>query len=126
MVALAIGADAVMMGRFFAQFTEAAGGLRQHPTMGPLKEYWMEASSRARSFGRYDASADTFFEEGVEGFVPHVGSIYKHLRETVLKMKSSMSSCGCKDMEELHKCAVLELQSASALRDADVHDIITK
>lgn len=126
MVALGLGADAVMMGRFFAQFTESAGGLRQHPTKGPLKEYWMEASARARSYGRYDATSDTFFEEGVEGFVPHIGSLYIHLRETLLKMKSSMSSCGCANVDQFHNEAVLELQSDSALRDADVHDIITK
>jgi len=126
MVALALGADTVMMGRFFAQFTESAGGLRQHPTMGPLKEYWMEASARARSYGRYNATSETFFEEGVEGFVPHVGSLYDNLKETLLKMKSSLSSAGCASVDELHEKAVVELQSDSALKDADVHDIIAK
>jgi IMP dehydrogenase len=126
MVAIALGADAVMMGRFFAQFTESAGNLRQHPSLGPVKEYWMEASARARNYGRYSASSDTFFEEGVEGFVPHVGSIYIHLRETILKMKSSLSSAGCRNVGEMHKNSVVELQSESALRDSDVHDIIAK
>jgi len=126
MIALALGADAVMMGSFFAGFTESAGGLRQHPTMGPLKEYWMEASARAKSYGRYNATESTFFEEGVEGFVPHVGSLYTNLGETILKMKSSMSSCGCKNMDELHEKAVVELQSEIAVNDAGVHDIITK
>ncbi len=126
MVALALGADSVMMGKFFAQFTEAEGGLRNHPTLGPLKEYWMEASARAKSYGRYSSTADTFFEEGVEGFVPHIGSIYSNLRETTLKMKSSLSSAGCKDIKELHENAVVELQSAPAGKDADVHGIITK
>jgi len=126
MVALGLGADSVMMGRFFAQFTESAGGLRQHPTHGPLKEYWMEASAKARSYGRYNATSDTFFEEGVEGFVSHVGSIYIHLRETILKMKSSLASCGCRDVDQLHQESVCELQSESALVDAGVHDIITK
>jgi len=126
MVALALGADSVMMGRFFAQFTESAGSLRQHPSLGPVKEYWMEASARARSYGRYDGSKDTFFEEGVEGYVPHRGSIYVHLRETLLKMKSSMSSCGCGDMEEFHEKAIVERQSQVALLDAGVHDLMTK
>ncbi len=126
MVALGLGTDSVMMGRFFAQFTEAEGGLRNHPTLGPLKEYWMEASARAKSYGRYSSTAETFFEEGVEGFVPHIGSIYSNLRETILKMKSSLSSAGCRDIEELHQNAVVELQSASAGRDSEVHDIITK
>jgi IMP dehydrogenase len=126
MVALAIGADNVMMGRFFAGFTEAAGGLKQHPTKGPIKEYWMEASARAKNYGRYDSTSDSFFEEGVEGFVSHIGSLYYELNQTILKMKSSMSSAGCKDMKELHSNSIVELQSESALRDSDVHDIISK
>jgi IMP dehydrogenase len=126
MIALGLGADNVMMGRFFAQFTEAAGGLKQHPTKGPLKEYWMEASARAKNYGRYDSTSKSFFEEGVEGFVSHVGSLYYELNQTILKMKSSMSSTGCQNINELHKNAVLELQSESALRDSDVHDIISK
>ena len=125
-VALALGADAVMMGRFFAQFTESEGGLRQHPSMGPLKEYWMEASARAKSYGRYETTAKTFFEEGVEGYVPHIGSIYDNLMLTVLKLKSAFSSAGCKDLEELHTRSVLELQSTGAQQDSAVHDIIAK
>jgi IMP dehydrogenase len=125
-IALALGADSIMMGRFFAQFTEAAGEMRTHPQYGPLKEYWMEASARAKSYGRYETTSEMFFEEGVEGYVPHVGSIYDNLNQTLLKIKSALSNAGCRSVEELHKSAVLELQSFASLQDAAVHDIITK
>jgi len=125
-IALALGADSIMMGRFFAQFTESAGEVRNHPTYGPLKEFWMEASARAHSFGRYDQSASTWFEEGVEGYVPHTGSIYDNLGKTLLKIRSALSNAGCKSVDELHEKAVVELQSFSSLQDAGVHDIIMK
>lgn len=125
-IALALGADSVMMGKYFAQFTESSAPIRQHPQYGPLKEYWMEASAKAKSYGRYEGNPDLFFEEGIEGYVPHVGSIYDNLNETILKIKSAFSSAGCKNIEELHKNAVLELQSPSSLQEGNVHDIITK
>lgn len=126
MVALVLGADSVMMGRFFAGFTESAGKAVKHPVLGQAKEYWMEASSRARSLGRYNATAATFFEEGVEGFVRHEGKLEVCLPRTILKIKSAMSSCGCASIDELHKKAVVELQSEAALRDADVHSLEEK
>ena len=126
LIALTIGADCLMLGSFFAQFTEAAGPLRKHPKLGPLKEYWMEASNKARNYGRYDSSPDWFFEEGIEGFVPHLGPIYDHINETLHKIKSSISNAGCATIEELHKKAVIELQSPTAIQMGQVHDIISK
>ncbi len=125
-IALAIGADCLMLGSFFAKFTEAAGPLRNHPKFGPLKEYWMEASSRARNYGRYDSSPDWFFEEGVEGFVPHIGSVYDNINETLHKIKSTMSNTGSSTIKEFHEKTVLELQSPAAVQMGQVHDIISK
>ncbi len=125
-IALAFGADVVMMGRFFAQFTESASGIRMHPQLGPLKEYWMEASARARNYGRYETSKDLFFEEGIEGFVSHVGSMYDNFKETLQKIKSAMSSAGCTTIEKFHKNAVVEFQSIASIQDGGIHDIITK
>jgi len=125
-VALAIGADCLMLGSYFAQFTEAAGPLRNHPKLGPLKEYWMEASNRAKNYGRYDSAPDWFFEEGVEGFVPHIGSVYEHINEILHKIKSSISNIGCNTIKEFHEKAVLELQSDAAIKMGQVHDIISK
>jgi IMP dehydrogenase len=125
-IALAIGADACMMGSFFAQYTEGAGPMRKHPKLGYLKEYWMEASAKAKNFGRYDSCEHIWFEEGVEGFVTHSGSIHKRLPESILKLKSSISSAGCKNIEELHKKSVIEIQSEASIAMGRVHDIITQ
>ena len=125
-IALAIGADSLMLGSFFAQFTEAAGPLRTHPKLGALKEYWMEASAKAKNMGRYDSNEICWFEEGVEGYVPHTGSVYIHLKPTILKIKSALSSAGCRDISELHKNAALELQSEASIAMGKVHDIIVQ
>ena len=125
-IALALGADTLMMGKFFAQFTESTGSIRQHPQHGTLKEYWMEASAKARSYGRYEGQSELFFEEGIEGYVSHAGSIYDNFNETLVKIKSAFSSAGCKNIEELHKNSVLEIQSVYSLQEGAVHDIIRK
>ena len=122
-VALALGADCLMMGRFFAGFTESEGPARRHPVHGSVKEYWMEASDRARNYGRYETTRDFFFEEGVEGFVEHIGSFYDHFGKTIRQIKAGLSSAGCCTVEELHKNAVVELQSVVALRDSGIHGI---
>lgn len=122
-VALALGADSLMMGRFFAGFTESAGPARRHPVHGSVKEYWMEASDKARNYGRYETTRDFFFEEGVEGFVEHIGSLYDHFSKTIHQIKAGLSSAGCCTIEELHRNAVVELQSVVALRDSGIHGI---
>lgn len=127
-VALAIGADSLMMGRYFVQYRESAAPLIRHKKHGFVKEYWMEASARARNYGRYDSSKDIFFEEGTEGYVPCIGSIHerKNLPETLLKIKSAMSTAGCSTIDEMHREAILELQSVYSLADGAVHDMILK
>jgi IMP dehydrogenase len=125
-IALSIGADALMLGSFFAQFTESFGPLRMHPKLGALKEYWMEASAKAKNMGRYDSNEIVWFEEGVEGYVPHTGSLYTHLKPTILKLKSAMSSAGCKDLFEFHTNSILELQSEASIAMGKVHDIIVQ
>lgn len=125
-VALAIGADVIMMGKYFVQYKESPAPMRNHLKHGYVKEYWMEASKRARNYGRYDSSKDIFFEEGTEGYVSCVGSIHerKNLPETLLKIKAAMSSAGCRTIDEMHKNCRLELQSVYSLTDGAVHDII--
>ncbi len=124
-IGLAMGSDSIMMGRFFAQYSESSSAMRKHPQLGPVKEYWMEASNRARNYGRYETSKDLFFEEGVEGFVPLTGSMHDNIWEPIQKIKSALSNAGCANIPEFHKDAVLELQSIASIQDGGIHDIIT-
>ena len=73
-LALAMGADFCMLGRYFSRFDES-------PTSKVLiggsymKEYWGEGSARARNWQRYDlgGAAKLSFEEGVDSYVPYAG-----------------------------------------------------
>ncbi len=120
-IALALGADYVMMGRYFARMEES-------PTEKivvnnrVMKPYWGEGSNRAREWinKRYNQSK---FVEGVEGLVEYAGHIRDNLDETLAKIKSSMSTCGASNLEEFHKTAELELVSALSIREGKAHDI---
>ncbi len=120
-IALALGADAVMMGRYFARFEESP---TPKVTFGDriMKPYWGEGSQRAREWmeRRYQQAG---FAEGVEGMVEYVGYLKDTLPRTLAKIRSAMSSAGCKDIRTFHREAVLELVSALSIREGKVHDI---
>ena len=121
-LALAMGADTVMMGNFFARFSESPGPLLEARGQ-QVKAYWMEASAKALNYRRYYQSPATFFEEGISGFVPFEGSIYDALPQTLNKIKAALSTAGVCTIEDLQRTAVLERQSFAALNDAAVHNI---
>jgi IMP dehydrogenase len=121
-IALALGADSVMMGRFFARMDES-------PTEKVvidnrvMKPYWGEGSRRAREW-RSIRYSHTSFVEGVEGLVEYAGKLRDNLDETLNKIRAAMSSAGVASIEELHDGAELELISALSIREGQVHDII--
>ncbi|HEY0000826.1 MAG TPA: IMP dehydrogenase [Actinoplanes sp.] len=107
-IALALGADFVMLGRYFARFDESPSPLVR--VRGQFyKEYWGEGSQRARNVSRYDhGGGDSLvFEEGVDGYVPYAGSLYDNVATTVSKLKATMISCGATTVPDFHRNAVL-------------------
>ena len=123
-VAIALGADSIMMGNFFARYTESEGNLVRNAAGEIVKEYWMEGSMRAHNTRRYAMIKENFFEEGISGYVPHVGSIHDKLPTIIQMMRATLATAGCRTIDELHANAVLEMQSHSALIDSQVHDIV--
>ena len=126
-LALAMGADFVMMGRFFARFDEAPG--RRLRIGGSfVKEYWAEGSNRARNWQRYDlgGAAGLTFEEGVDAYVPYAGKLKDNLEGTLSKIKSTMVSCGAVSIPELQEKARITLASAVSIREGGAHDIVVK
>ena len=123
-VALALGADALMMGNFFARYTESSGNLVRNARGEVVKEYWMEGSAKARNTRRYAQLKDLFFEEGITGYVPHSGSIYEKLPIILQMLRATLATAGCRSIDELHTNSILERQSPSALMDSDVHDMV--
>jgi IMP dehydrogenase len=123
-VALALGADALMMGNFFARYTESAGTLVRNAAGEIVKEYWMEGSTRARNHRRYAQLKNLFFEEGITGYVPHTGSIYEKFPVVIQMLCATLATAGCRNVAQLHQEAVLEMQSPSALMDSQIHDMV--
>jgi IMP dehydrogenase len=126
-LALAIGADFVMMGRYFARFDESPTPKLKVGSRF-VKEYWAEGSNRARNWQRYDMGGkqNLMFEEGVDSYVPYAGSLQENLDKTISKIKSTMCNCGASSIEELHHKARITVVSATSLVEGGAHDVILK
>jgi IMP dehydrogenase len=123
-IALALGADTLMMGNFLARFTESPGQVSRNAAGEPVKEYWMEGSRRARNHRRYAHLRALCFEEGIVGQVPHMGSIYDKLPTIMQMLQAALATAGCRTIDEFHTNAVLERQSPVALQDGQVHNML--
>jgi len=126
-LALAMGADFVMLGRYFARFDESP---TNKVNIGGTfyKEYWGEGSARARNWQRYDLGGDArlSFEEGVDSYVPYAGSLKDNVAKTLSKVKSTMCNCGACSIPELQEKAVVTLVSATSIVEGGAHDVILK
>ncbi len=123
-LALAMGADFMMLGRYFARFDES-------PTPKVMvngqymKEYWGEGSSRARNWQRYDlgGKAKLSFEEGVDSYVTYAGSLHDNVEKSLYKVKSTMCNCGAITIEELQEKAKMTLVSSTSIVEGGYHDV---
>jgi len=124
-LALAMGADFVMLGRYFARFDEAPSK-RTVLNGAYVKEYWAEGTNRARNWQRYDLGGESrlVFEEGVEGYVPYAGALRDNVEMTLSKIIATMCSCGALSIADLQRKARLTLVSAMTMRESSPHSII--
>lgn len=90
-LALAMGCDFCMLGRYFARFDESPTN-KVMVNGSYMKEYWGEGSARARNWQRYDlgGAAKLSFVEGVDCYVPYAGSLHDNLTTTLSKVRSTM------------------------------------
>lgn len=126
-LALAMGADFCMLGRYFSRFDES-------PTEKVLingnymKEYWGEGSARARNWQRYDlgGKGGHAFVEGVDSYVPYAGRLHDNVPVTASKIKSAMCNCGAITIKELQQKAKLTLVSSTSIVEGGAHDVLVK
>lgn len=126
-LALAMGADFVMLGRYFARFDESpTNKLRINGSY--VKEYWGEGSNRARNWQRYDLGGGKklSFEEGVDSYVPYAGSLKDGVGVTLAKVRSTMCNCGALSIPELQEKARLTVVSSTSIVEGGSHDVILK
>ena len=123
-LALAMGADFLMLGRYFARFDES-------PTPKLMvngqyvKEYWGEGSNRARNWQRYDLGGKTnlMFEEGVDSYVTYAGSLHENVEKSLYKVKSTMCNCGVTTIPDLQREAKLTVVSSTSIVEGGYHDV---
>ena len=123
-LALAMGADFVMLGRYFARFDESPTN-KVRINGQYMKEYWGEGSNRARNWQRYDlgGAQKLSFEEGVDSYVPYAGKLSDNVQQTLAKVRSTMCNCGVTTIPDLQKNAKLTLVSATSIVEGGYHDV---
>ena len=126
-LALAMGADFCMLGRYFSRFDESpTNKVNVGGTF--MKEYWGEGSARARNWQRYDMGGDKklSFEEGVDSYVPYAGSLHDNVTLTLNKVRSTMCNCGSLNIPDLQRNAKITLVSATSIVEGGAHDVVLK
>ena len=126
-LALAMGADFIMLGRYFARFDESPTN-RVSVNGNYMKEYWAEGSNRAQNWQRYDSGGGSYlsFEEGVDAYVPYAGSLKSNVALSLSKVRSTMCNCGVLTIPALQKNAKITLVSSTSILEGGAHDILLK
>jgi IMP dehydrogenase len=127
-LALAMGADFTMLGRYFARFDESPSKKIVEGNHY-VKEYWGEGTNRAQNWQRYDLGEgknSLIFEEGVDGYVPYAGKLKDNLDITLAKIKAALSACGASRIKEFQERARLTVVSSRTIEEGGVHDVIAK
>ena len=126
-LALAMGADFLMLGRYFSRFDESpTNKIRINGRY--VKEYWGEGSNRARNWQRYDmgGASKLSFEEGVDSYVPYAGALHDGVQTSLYKVRSTMCNCGALSIKELQSKAKLTVVSSTSIVEGGSHDVILK
>lgn len=126
-LALAMGADFIMLGRYFSRFDESPTN-KVNINGNYMKEYWGEGSNRARNWQRYDmgGASKLSFEEGVDCYVPYAGSLKDNVTLTLNKVRSTMCNCGVLNIPDLQKNAKMTLVSSTSIVEGGAHDVLLK
>jgi IMP dehydrogenase len=131
--ALAVGADAVMVGGMLAGAEEAPGATeffngrmyKVYRGMGSLAA--MTKGSKDR-YGQADVmDTGKFVPEGIEGRMPYRGPVEKIIYQLVGGIRSGLGYNGAKTIAELQKKAKAVQITAAGLKESHPHDVhITK
>ncbi|HCU08760.1 MAG TPA: IMP dehydrogenase [Clostridiales bacterium] len=126
-LALAMGADFLMLGRYFSRFDESPTA-KLMVNGSYVKEYWGEGSNRARNWQRYDMGGDEKFrfEEGVDSYVPYAGALSDGVRQSLSKIRSTLCNCGALSIDELQNKAKITQVSATSIVEGGAHDVMLK
>ena len=127
--AIAAGAAAVMIGSLFAGTDEAPGDLvlfqgrsyKVYRGMGSLGA--MRKGSKDR-YGQAGTADEKLVPEGIEGRVPHRGSLASILHQLIGGLRSGMGYTGSRTIKDLRTHAKFIRSTTQGLRESHVHDVI--
>jgi len=132
--ALAAGAHSVMVGSLFAGTEESPGetelyqgrSYKAYRGMGSLGA--MQQGSADRYFQEEDElDTDKLVPEGVEGRVPHKGSLVPLVSQLMGGLRAAMGYTGCASVDEMRRKAEFVEITVAGIRESHVHDVqITK
>ena len=135
--ALAVGASSVMIGSLFAGTDESPGEMilfqgrsfKEYRGMGSIGA--MRKGSRDRYFqdefdleGAATEIGEKLVPEGIEGRVPHKGSVAAMIHQLVGGLRAGMGYCGCATIPDLQREARLIRVTAAGVRESHVHDVV--
>ena len=130
--AIAAGANSVMIGSLFAGTEESPGETilyqgrtyKMYRGMGSLGAMNERTGDR---YGQLDVNDGKHVPEGIEGRVPHRGSLASNIEQLVGGLQSGMGYVGAANLSELRKRARFVKISDAGMRESHVHDVfITK
>lgn len=126
-LALAMGADFLMLGRYFSRFDESPTN-KVNINGTYMKEYWGEGSNRARNWQRYDSGENTglSFEEGVDSYVPYAGNLRSNVQASLSKVRSTMCNVGAITIPQLQERAKITVVSSTSIVEGGAHDVLLK
>jgi IMP dehydrogenase len=127
--ALAAGASSVMIGSLFAGTDESPGEIvlfqgrsyKVYRGMGSIGAMAQGARDRYQQEG---VETQKLVPEGVEGRVPHKGSLAQTAHQLLGGLRSGMGYCGAKDLTSFRKKARFVQITNAGLRESHVHDVI--
>jgi len=127
--ALAAGASAVMIGSLFAGTDESPGEIvlyqgrsyKVYRGMGSIGAMEQGAKDRYR---QEDVETKKLVPEGVEGRVPHKGSLSQSVHQLLGGLRSGMGYCGAANLLTLRRKAKFIRITNAGLRESHVHDVI--
>jgi len=128
--AIAAGAAAVMIGSLFAGTEESPGETilyqgrtyKAYRGMGSLSA--MARGSADRYFQDSGQSLAKLVPEGIEGMVPHKGSVHNMLPQLTGGLRAGMGLAGCASIEELRRKARFLRVTAAGLKESHAHDVV--
>jgi IMP dehydrogenase len=128
--ALAAGAHTVMIGSLFAGTEESPGETilyqgrtyKAYRGMGSLSA--MAGGSAERYFQNESEELGKLVPEGIEGMVPHKGSLHVLLPQLTGGVRSGMGLAGCATIDELRTESRFVQVTAAGLKESHAHDVV--